>query len=283
MTNYITGEKLQECVDHTIVLKGQFYADEQLKHTNCKYTYFEKNQNINSLPNDILNAKSLFVYTHILDFFFSKIYPLLKNPFVLVTHNSDNDINEQYKLYLNDTKIIKWFAQNVNYNHEKLSSLPIGIANSQWPHGNLNIFENIKNTKIEKTNLIYKNFEISTNIIHRNYVNAALSRNNIYMNTKKPYNQYLIDINQSFFNICPKGNGIDTHRMWESLYLGCIPVVDDCINNQNFKDLPILIVSNWNDVTIDYLKDNILKYKNIQFNYEKLNLNYWKNRIQKGE
>jgi hypothetical protein len=25
--------------------------------------------------------------------------------------------------------------------------------------------------------------------------------------------------------ICPRGNGIDTHRVWEALYLGVVPVV----------------------------------------------------------
>jgi len=48
--------------------------------------------------------------------------------------------------------------------------------------------------------------------------------------------------------LCARGNGLDTHRFWESLYLGVIPVI---INNEytnsdafttNLKDLGVPFV-----------------------------------------
>lgn len=37
--------------------------------------------------------------------------------------------------------------------------------------------------------------------------------------------QYLAEIRQAGFVVCPRGNGPDTHRLYETLYLGGIPIV----------------------------------------------------------
>ena len=44
------------------------------------------------------------------------------------------------------------------------------------------------------------------------------------------------------FVLCPAGNGVDTHRLWEALYLGAIPIVEKHPALQAFADLPILQV-----------------------------------------
>lgn len=276
--NYISGEKLQELTDHTIVLHGQYYVAEQLQKITCKYTYFQPNQKITELSPEILTAKSLFVYTHILDTFFDQIYPLLKQPFVLVTHNSDAAVTEAYQKYLNDSKIIQWFAQNVEYKHPKLIPLPIGLGNSQWPHGNLEIIQRVIDEAHPKTNFVYKNFEPNTAPQYR--LPVIDQTQSIPMAPKKPYISYLRDMAQSVFCICPRGNGIDTHRMWEALYLKTIPIVPNCINNESFQDLPILMISDWTQLTPEFLKEKYNEYHNRLFNFEKLDLNYWRNRIQ---
>jgi hypothetical protein len=283
----ITGEKIQELTDHTIVLRGQYYVEEQFKHTNCKYTYFEPSQRISELPEDILKAKSLFVYTHILDFFFYEIYPLLKHSFVLVTHNSDYGISEKYERFIAEGKIIKWFAQNVEYDHPKLVPIPIGLANLMWPHGNLETVKNVQKENNRKEMLVYKNFEINTAANRRLHVDQATSVNGIYMSSKKPHVEYLRDISKSYFTICPMGNGIDSHRVWESLYLGAIPIVVDCIHFRGFSNLPMIKVANgeygnWNAITTSYLERALEKISAETYCFEQIDLDYWKNRIQLG-
>jgi hypothetical protein len=282
--HFITGEKIQELTDHTVVLHGQYYVEEQLKHTNCKYTYFDVNKQIASLPEDILNAKSIFVYTHILDFFFYRIYPLLRQPFVLVTHNSDDAVTQKYKGFIESSKIIKWFSQNVEYEHPKLIPIPIGIANSMWAHGNLETIRNIQKENNKKTTLVYKNFDINTSLKRRLHVDRDTSKNNIPMSPKKPHTDYLRDISKSHFTICPMGNGIDSHRVWESLYLGSIPIVADCVNFRAFKSLPMIRVingeyENWDSISIPHL-EYMLKEISVQsHSFEQLDLDYWKKQI----
>ena len=57
--------------------------------------------------------------------------------------------------------------------------------------------------------------------------------------------EYENDLRISNFVLCPQGNGIDTHRIWESLYCGSIPIVEDHIGFDQFKNLPIMFVDDF--------------------------------------
>jgi len=283
--NYITGEKIQELTDFTVILNAKDNGDSallrnQLKNTKTNYHFFESNTT--DIPFELQKAKSIFVYTHILDFFFNKIYPLLKNNFILVTHNSDAWISEKYKQYLDDPKIKKWFAQNVEYRHDKLIPIPIGVANSQWPHGNLNLFDKIRRENNKKEFLVYKNFDINTS--HCNRMHVAKDTQFIPMIRGRSQEDYWRDISKSVFNICPMGGGTDSHRMWESLYLNSIPIVVDCVHNEGFNDLPMLKIPRqegaWKMLNQEFLKSAYRKITEKVYNYEKLDLEYWKNLIQ---
>lgn len=53
---------------------------------------------------------------------------------------------------------------------------------------------------------------------------------------------------KTLFVPCPRGNGLDTHRIWEALYLGAIPVV---LNSDRFAALegwPILFIEEWKEI-----------------------------------
>ena len=91
--------------------------------------------------------------------------------------------------------------------------------------------------------------------------------------------------NDCAFVLCPPGNGYDTHRAWEALCLGRIPIIQDLPINEVYRDLPVWIVSDWNhfaQLTVDDLKrvwsDMVSKWK--EYKWQKLRLQYWKNYIQ---
>jgi hypothetical protein len=50
------------------------------------------------------------------------------------------------------------------------------------------------------------------------------------------------------FVVAPRGNGWDTHRLWEALYLGCVPIVESSVLDPLYSKLPILIVKRWADL-----------------------------------
>ena len=88
------------------------------------------------------------------------------------------------------------------------------------------------------------------------------------------------------FVVSPPGNGLDCHRTWEALNLGCIPILIRIILTKEtewqydcYKDLPVLIVDQWEDITQDLLDTTITEFREKEFNYDKLTLKYWVDKI----
>ena len=50
--------------------------------------------------------------------------------------------------------------------------------------------------------------------------------------------------------------------------------------NNLFYDLPVLIVKKWEDITEELLNNTLNDFKQREFNYDKLTLNYWINLIK---
>lgn len=198
--------------------------------------------------NDNKNNPIYFVKTDYIDNFFQSEF-LPKYNFRLVTHNSDFSVNSNYKYYLDYKQLVSWHAQNVDYEHEKLIPIPIGIANEQWPHGNKSIIKSVIDKKYSKLDIIYANFNTNTNYKQRSYCLQFVDPQFIEHNVS--FEQYLSKIAQASFNICPMGNGIDSHRIWESLYLKSIPIVESSYNIRYLTskyDLPIIIIDDWREL-----------------------------------
>lgn len=87
------------------------------------------------------------------------------------------------------------------------------------------------------------------------------------------------------FVICPHGGGMDCHRNWEALCLGCIPIVKSSDIDNLYDNLPVLIVKTWDDINLKLLKNTIhifkQKFINNEFNMDKLKLNFWTNLINR--
>jgi hypothetical protein len=56
------------------------------------------------------------------------------------------------------------------------------------------------------------------------------------------------------FVASPHGHGLDCHRTWESLALGNIPIVKRSSLDGLYDGLPVVIVSDWDEITTDNLR-----------------------------
>ena len=93
---------------------------------------------------------------------------------------------------------------------------------------------------------------------------------------------YLKNISNSKFMLCPRGCGIDTYRLWDCIYLGCIPIVQKYEGYKQFEDLPILFINDWeeiNNFNEKYLNNKWEEMLKKDYNYQKLKTEYWKNKI----
>ena len=80
------------------------------------------------------------------------------------------------------------------------------------------------------------------------------------------------------FSLSPIGNGFDCHRTWESLILGNIVLLQSSPIDPLFKDLPVVIIKDFNDINEKNLKKWAHQYKDAFTNSEyrkKLTSEYW--------
>jgi hypothetical protein len=91
-------------------------------------------------------------------------------------------------------------------------------------------------------------------------------------------------VTRSRFVLCPSGLGWDTSRLWETLMLGSIPIVEYSEGwHTVLDDLPVLFVTNFEEVTPALLAT---AYPDIlsrceRFDYGKLTKQWWVSRIKK--
>lgn len=226
-----------------------------------------------SITNKTKHIK-LFIYTHMLTPFQIYIAKHLDKSlqYSLYIHNSDHSFNDTHDELLQYPHIKRIFSQNIDYSqeHPKLKLLPIGIANSMWPHGDIvKLYTIMRQTYFkQKTKNIYININPNTYGYRGKLLNLLRSKH-FEMSTSKPYDQYLLELSQHYFCLCVRGNGLDTHRFWEALYLGTIPVI---INNSetrmnNFvrylRDLEVPFVEITSDQAFHKEYFNEILYKKI--------------------
>jgi hypothetical protein len=289
LSEYISGERFQKIADVSFIPIGNglgekdcsFVVDQQ---RNNNYNVFYYSSDTKTLPEEVLSAKIIFVNTWTLDKFFKIIFPLLTNQHIFISHNSDMGISSNHINYLNDNKVVKWYSQNASVNHPKLFALPIGLGNQQYPHGNVELLNDVITGKVFdnlKFSLAFKNFSIQTNQSVRSKVDEITHRNGFYMTNNFTQRGYFEILSKSFFSISPPGNGIDCHRIWESLYVGTIPIVQNHECFSQFKHLPILFIDKWEEVTHDLLYAKSYITSMFKKPIPELKMSYWVKKITK--
>ena len=144
------------------------------------------------------------------------------------------------------------------------------------PHGNLRVLQAVQEAHLPKTQLAYMNITIQSYSLERWDVFKQFARAPFcYRTGKKPFRDYLLDMARCKFVIAPRGAGLDTYRLWEALYLDCIPVVKTSSLDILYEDLPILIVQDWKEVTEEFLNQKYEEFRRTPFNMEKTTLEYW--------
>lgn len=270
----ITGEKFQDLANVSISkLEHKQFESQKLNtididnfnfpdYSNPELVYV--NSSLISLTKPNLLSSNLFEKLN-----------LFNNKFTLILHNSDQDFNYANLGILQAVpKIQKIYTQNLNTTHRKVNPLPIGLANSMWKHGDLETFCGVVNNEVEKTKQIYYNFTVEGGMRPEYRVSCkdAADKLNLPINPSLNYKEYLQDLQKHKFCLCPSGNGLDTHRLWECLYLKVIPILIDSNYSAHFqKTFPLYLLKKWSDLDLSKLSQ---VYENADWsNYDLLKFN----------
>jgi hypothetical protein len=228
-------------------------------HKYSKYSLCPRQQVIN-LHSNIQENDIIFVNLDNFDVLVNQINHFKPtNKFILITQNSDRTFTQDH-FNLIDKHVNKIYPINCNYSHEKIHKIPIGFRDNRYSsHQPLKI---IKNLNLNKTNLIYMNFTLNTNYQER--IKCYNSFKDLPYVTKEnnvPLENFYKSIASSKYVISPVGEGLDCHRVYESLHLNSIPIVKSTGLDDLYSRMPIIIVKEWSDVTEEFLINNYDKYK----------------------
>lgn len=244
-----SGEKFQELCDVYIGEQSDFEYNPKILAQKNKQLY------IHSIPDNYNNPKLVFCYTHLVEKLYEQ-FAKFQNNFILISHNSDYNITDKDKYIAEHPKIIHWFTQNLATSHPKISFIPIGIANSCWSHGNESNFKDILATPINKEFTVYFNFRVETNKEKRQPCKDILVNAGLQFIPDLPPDTYLDVLSRHYYSICPEGNGIDSHRIWESLLLNTIPIMlRNPFTEMILKEYPCILLHRWEDLTIETLQN----------------------------
>lgn len=223
-------------------------------------------------------------------------------PFVLVTGDCDEDVpndiftESEFQEFIESDKILHWFSQNSVGKHPKLTQIPIGLdyhtraSSDIWGPKTTPAKQEKELVSLKKKPFYqrepkaYANFHFSMSGKYghdRTDAKNSIPADCVFYEpsrvTQSETFQHQIDY---AFVVSPHGNGLDCHRTWEALVLGCIPIVKTSPLDPLYKDLPVLIVDSWSQVNRELLLATVKDYQNSQFNYDKLTLKYWVDMIQ---
>jgi hypothetical protein len=227
----------------------------------------------------ISEQNTIFVATHFLEVFFKLYHPYISGKYILVTHNSDEAAPGAFASFLEDDKLIAWFAQNVEGpTHPKLFPIPIGLENRYWPRGaDFSLLNTMINHYTHGTRDILAYLNVTPRARSDRDRVVCLFKESSYCKHASgiSYVEYLTDLGRSKFVLSPRGNGLDCLRTWEALHMGAIPIVKTSACDEMYKNLPVLIVQDWEDITEEFLNVCWNEMSLKQYNLDKIYLNYW--------
>jgi hypothetical protein len=276
---------------------------------NKKKIFYNKN---------LQDVKTIFInmrypsYEDIIIFFIKNILPTIKNKINIIIAGEDHtfpnsiDIRSKKKPSVNDIKkykdlihhkfIHKIFVENLDEHiHNNVIPIPLGIDSRHCPPSFQFFlqFENINEKKPLKITNFNMNRTMKGQWEERGKVWNLCNNEwkNYFIETKNLKNdKYLKKMGDYWFTICVHGGGIDPcPKVFDALLIGVIPIIKK--NNPLttlYEDLPIVIVDDWDILTINEKKLNewYEKYKYYFLNKDerkkilyKLSMNYWLERI----
>ncbi len=258
--------------------------------------------------NSLKEGDSIYVCSSAIPHFIQETFPKMKK-FILVTGDCDESCptdlfhsEAEFLQFIESDKIIHWYSQNCVREHPKLTKIPIGMdyhtlstQDHEWgaksspldqekiAQSILSMAKPISDRKLEA----YSNFHFKMDTKFsgdRREAIQKIPRECIFYETEKVDRLMTWKTQSEYaFVASPHGNGLDCHRTWEALALGCIPIVKTSPIDSVFLDLPVWIVKDWSDVNSENMKAKVEEFKDMMnpSNLEKLSMAYWKNLIHR--
>jgi hypothetical protein len=173
-------------------------------------------------------------------------------PRVIVSGGSDWDLREdEYELVQSLDHTI-FYIQNLNFPEVRnVKLLPIGVEDMRWARNGMSW--NFRKSHIDRSK-VRRVLVGPFGATHMERVECAAAARSISvcdLFVQRISNWGYSHLASSYvFVACPRGNGLDTHRFWETIYRGSIPVVIDSQWSETLVSygLGLVTVSTWENL-----------------------------------
>ncbi len=219
--------------------------------------------------------------------FYKELHPLITSPYIMITAGDYKDaVKDEFMAFLDDEKIIAWFCVHPSdKTHPKFYAIPLGVfQNKEFYEKRTDLtklFARWRHAKKEK--LLLSNFRVRPKLKPERDDLSELFKSMPFCHISKPlpFLEYMKEMSQFKFVLSPRGIAPDTYRTWEALLVGSIPIVQSSHLDELYKDLPILIINSYTELTAEFLETKYNELCKKKFNIEKLFMEYWWDKIAK--
>jgi hypothetical protein len=195
----------------------------------------------------------VFVKTDILSWFLDN--RKIDTPITLVTGVSDlSPSPEDCRRIIVNPNIKKWIGCNILRSNPKIVKMPIGVGEPERINGNHATLERLHAARIPWE-------DKSDDICVPYHGGTHASRAMTPTLPKLEFEDYMRAISQHKFVICRRGNGVDTHRICETLLMGSVPVIEHSGLDDMYSQWPCLLVNSLDYVDTSEFEWDEAKYQ----------------------
>lgn len=234
--------------------------------------------------------------------FVRQVVPFVDGRFVLVTGDSiqsvPSDVREAAEALLNDRRVIRWFAQNCKGCQGGLLPLPIGLdfhTVSEKPYWGEEVSSPADQEREVKaigaslppvesrSRKVYLDFvAMATNYGGRAAIAKSFANNPcaFFQQERLSRSEMWRRRGDFAFVVSPPGWGLDCHRTWEALVLGHIVLVPASPLDRLYMGLPVVSISDWNEVTPAKLDMWVEMYGPLTLGNPRWNTRWWTEKMR---
>ena len=197
--------------------------------------------------------------------------------FIIFTNLEDTPIDE----YVFDSipeNVLRIVAVNAIGHGGKVIPAPYGVQRRMHRNDDrIEVLESyMKDCNFKSLRLLYVSVNENSHEERRGIRQKFIDNPWALVDTERvEYEEFLNRMRRCKFVLCPRGNAIDCHRNWETLYMRRVPVMKRYPYLEYlFKDYPVLFVDDYSQVTEELLiKNNQLFLDAQTMDISKLDLN----------
>ena len=209
----------------------------------------------------------------------------VKVPHFILTHGEYLDkFEKKYFEYLENKNILAWFTIHpCSSKHERVIPLPLGIIQYKKMHDTKHeLYEKFLHLRDkEKKKLVYCNFTCWRNPERKKLLDYFKQQAFCTYSEPCEFKEYITELAAHKFVLSPPGLGPDCYRVWESLLVGTIPIVEHSHMDDMYEGLPVLLIDDWNEISPQYLEKKYREICSKSYSQKKLTMEYWISFIDK--